>query len=95
MGMSTRVVAYISDKDPTYQKHASVLRACIDADIEELPKETALYFGSKHPEEYLLEEKLEIDMKVNEYSEDDSEIYEVLVEDIPQGTYKIKFSNNW
>lgn len=50
--MSTHVIGHRSNNDPTYLKHAKVLRACIDAEIEELPKETAEYFGHSEPDEY-------------------------------------------
>jgi len=62
MGMSKHIIAYISDQDPIYQKHANVLKACISAEVLKLPKETAEYFDSEIPEKYLLEKKLEINL---------------------------------
>lgn len=95
MGMSIQVTAYIKDDDPTYIKHAKVLKACLDADIQILPIETAEYFRSPYPEEYLFDEKLEIKIPMTEYSDDDIEGYEILVKDIPVGTHKIRFANSW
>lgn len=94
MGMSTHIVAYISDKDPTYQKHKAVLMACIEANIKELPKETAEYFGSRAPEQYLAEEKLEIEIPKEEWGDDYSQGYEIKMKDIPQGVHKIRFYNS-
>lgn len=74
---------------------AKVLNACIEAGISELPKETAEYFGSKYPEQYLLEEKLEIKIPKHEYSEDMTEGFEIIVSEIPEGVHKIRFVNSW
>lgn len=96
MGMSTHIQAYINDDDVTYRKHAKVLKACAEAEIS-LPKETAEYFNVSVQESslYLLDEKLEIEIPFSEYSDDSSEGYEILIKDIPQGTYKIRFTNSW
>lgn len=97
MSMSTNVQAFISDKDETYKKHKKVLLACVEAEIKELPKETAKYFGSKYPEKYLLEEKLTIQIPVHKYEDNEmaSQGYEIFVSEIPKGTCKIRFSNSW
>ena len=95
MGMSTYVQAYISPDDETYKKHSAVLRACIHAEVS-LPKETAEYFGTQYAEEYLFDEKLEIEIPVIEWSDEySSSGFEILVKDIPIGTYKIRFVNSW
>jgi hypothetical protein len=94
MGMSQYVKAYISDTDSTYQKQAKVLRACLEAEIS-LPEETAKYFGSKEPEEYLLYEKLEIEIPKTYFSEDGIEGFEISVKDLPVGVHKIRFINSW
>ena len=94
--MSTRVVGFISDDDPTYKKHSKVLIACYEAGIKELPKETSDYFGSDCPELYLLEEKLEI--KIPKYNYDDGDMqegFEIIVSEIPEGVSKIRFINSW
>lgn len=95
MGMSKCIKAFIPDTDETYQKHKKVLLACVDAEIKELPKETAEYFGSKHPEMELLEEKLEVKLKhgkhFTEFSEDMTEGFEVNIASLPKGTTKLKF----
>jgi len=95
MGMSTRVIALISPDNDLYQKHLKVLRACIDAEIEELPRETAEYFGSECPEEYLAEEKLETSIPATEYDVDMEEGYEIIVSEIPKGVHTIRFVNSY
>jgi hypothetical protein len=95
MGMTTYVKGFVSPENETYKKHAKVLMACIDAGVSELPKETAEYFGSKYPEEYLLEEKLETHIPKHEYSEDMREGYEIIVSEIPKDVYKIRFVNSY
>ena len=95
MSMSTRVIGFTSNADATYQKHAAVLNACINAEVEELPKETAKYFGSKYPDESLLESKLEIEIRKHEYREDMQDGFEVYVGEIPEGVFKIRFVNSY
>jgi len=95
MGMSTRITGFVSPENEKYKKHAKVLIACIEASISELPKETAEYFGSKYPEQYLLEEKLEIKIPKHEYHEDMIEGFEIIVSEIPDGVHKIRFVNCW
>jgi len=95
MGMSTRVTAFASDKDETYKKHAKVLMACVEADILELPKETAEYFGSIYPEECLLEKKMEIKIEIHDWQDDMADGFEIYISEIPKGVYKIRFSNHW
>ena len=95
MGMSTHVVGYRSANDPEYAKHAKVLRACIEADIKLLPKETAEYFNSEYPEEYLFEEALEVKIPMTEYSGDMVEGYEIKVSEITSGVETIRFYNSY
>jgi len=95
MGMSTHVVGFISPDNELYQKHLKVLRACIDAEVSELPKETAEYFGCEYPEEYLIEEKLETHVPVHEYGADMQEGYEIIVSEIPKGVHTIRFVNSY
>ena len=94
MGMTTSVIGFVSEENELYKKHSKVLLACIDADISKLPTETAEYFGSEYPEEYLLEEKLEIKIPKHEYNEDTREGFEVIISEIPKGVYKIRFVNS-
>lgn len=93
--MSTRVIGFVSEENDTYKKHSKVLIACIEAGISELPKETAEYFGSKYPEKYMLEEKLEITIPTHKYCEDMTQGFEVYVKEIPEGVEKIRFVNSW
>lgn len=99
MSMSTYIQAFTPDTDPTYQKHKKVLLACIDAGIEELPKETATYFGSKYPEREQIEEKLRVQLKegvhYKDYREDMSQGFEIELKDIPKGVTKLRFVNSY
>jgi hypothetical protein len=92
MGVSTHITGFISAENDLYKKHARVLRACIDAGIEVLPKETAEYFGSEYPEEYLFEEKLEIYMPVHDWTDECCDGCEIFVNEIPEGVHKIRIS---
>lgn len=94
MGMSTHVIGFVSPDDEDYIKHSKVLLACSEANVS-LPKETAEYFGCEAPEEYLLEQKLEIKIPLTEWSDDCSEGYELLVSELPKGVHKIRFVNSW
>ena len=93
--MSTSVTGFVSPENDLYKKHSKVLLACIEAEIKELPKETAEYFGNKYPDEYLLEKKLEMDIPTHEYNEDSCSGYEIVVSEIPTGVHKIRFVNSW
>jgi len=95
MGMSTDIIGLVSSDDKTYQKHAKVLQACIDADIQELPKETADYFGSKYPDEELLEAKLSVEIPKHKYQDESSSGFEIYISSIPKGVNKIRFVNSW
>ena len=95
MGMSTHVTGFVSPENENYKKHSKVLIACIEAGISELPKETAEYFGSKYPEKYLLEEKLEVKIPTSERSNEYSSGFEIIVSEIPDGVHKIRFANSW
>ena len=93
--MSTRITGFVSPENENYKKHSKVLIACIEAGIKELPKETADYFGSKNPEEYLLEEKLETTIIKHGYQKDMEEGFEIIVSEIPKDVHKIRFVNSW
>lgn len=95
MGMSTHVIGFIPDDDKTYKMHAKVLLACLEASINELPKETAEYFGSKYPDRTLFEQKLQVDIPVNKWQHEDSVGYELEVNKIPSGVAKIRFYNSY
>lgn len=91
MSMSLRVTGFIPATDPTYIKHANVLRACVDAEIGLLPGKTAAYFGAPLAELYLLEEKLTVDLPLSKYQTDSEDGYELRVADIPPGVERIRF----
>jgi hypothetical protein len=94
MGMSTHVVGFRSDNDPEYKKHSKVLRACIDAGIKQLPKETADYFGYASPEEYLFEDALEIEIPTKKWGDFYRQGFEIKVSEIPSGVDIIRFYNS-
>jgi hypothetical protein len=92
--MSTRITGYVSPTDSEYIKHSKVLMVCLEADVS-LPDETAKYFNSTYPSMDLLDEKLEVNIPKHEYGEDMSQGFEVILSEIPEGVYKIRFVNNW
>lgn len=93
--MSTSVYGLVSPDNELYKKHAKVLIACLEAGIEELPKETALYFGEKEPYEYLLIEKLKIRIPHDIIDEDMVDIFEIDLTNLPEGVTKIRFVNSY
>lgn len=93
--MSTSVIAFVSEENETFKKQVKVLKACIEAGIEELPKETAKYFGESYVCESLIEAKLEIEIPTIDYSGDAEEGFEIVVSEIPEGTHKIRFVNSY
>jgi hypothetical protein len=95
MAMTTNVTGFVSPEDENYKKHSKVLIACIEAGVSKLPIETAAYFGSEYPGKYLLDEKLEIKIPYKEWNDDTSEGFEIIVSEIPEGVYKIRFANSW
>jgi hypothetical protein len=95
MSVTTSVRGFVSPENDKYKKHAKVLIACIEAGVSELPKETAEYFGSKYPEKYLLEEKLEIKIPMQEYIGNAERRFEIYISEIPEGVHKIRFVNSW
>lgn len=95
MGMSTRVIGFVSPDNEDYRKQSAVLKACIEAGISRLPDETADYFGSAYAEEYLLEEKLSCTIPQHEWHADMQEGYEIIVSEIPADIHKIRFVNSY
>ena len=88
MSMSTNIIGFRTDQD-------KVLNACIEAGIKKLPDETAAYFGSEYPEEYLAEEVLKVEIPKEAWSEDMRSGYEIEVSKIPVGVEIIRFYNSW
>lgn len=98
MGMSTHIEAFIPDTDAEFQKHKKVLLACLDANIS-LPEESEIYFGSKWPDLYLLDEKLKFNLVFKshyvEYKSGDSDGFEIDLSKLPKSVSKIRFYNSW
>jgi hypothetical protein len=91
MSVSISVEAYRDKNLNPYKKHAAVLRACIDAGIKYLPKETAEYFSCNEPSEHLFDEKLSADLKVQEFEDDYKWGFVLDVRDIPEDVTTILF----
>lgn len=98
MGMSTHIQAFIPDTDAEFKKHKKILLMCLENEVS-LPKETAEYFGNEDAEEYLLDEKLEIELEENvhykDWSDESSQGFEVDLSKLPKGVAKLRFYNNW
>lgn len=90
MGMSYYVQGFVSPDNEQYQKHCKVLRACIDAGVS-LPKETAEFFGDDSPEEYLFEDKLQVEVPNHEWNGDCANGLEIKVSEIPKEVDTIRF----
>ena len=91
MGISTRLIGFVSPDNEDYKKHAAVLRACLDANNKWLPEATSEFFENIFAEEYLLEEKLEIEIPYHTYEEDMQEGFEIILSEIPAEVHKIRF----
>jgi len=95
MSMSTYVTGFVLPNDETYKKHVKVLEACLEADIEKLPEETAKYFDCSYPSKRLIEEKLTIEIPIHENNIEAEDRLEILVSEIPKGVHKIRFTNSY
>lgn len=93
--MSTHVVAFTSPNNTEYQKHAKVLKVCLEAGLKQLPPETAEYFGDSYVHESKLDEKLEVEIKHHEWGAEMRDGVEVYLKDIPAGVEKIRFYNSY
>jgi len=98
MVMSTHIEGFMPDTDLEYQKHKKVLLICQESGVS-LPKETAEYFGEDDPNSYLLDEKLEIELKLGvhyeDYQENSSVGFEVDLTKLPKGVTKLRFTNSY
>lgn len=93
MSMSTDITLLRDKNDPTYQKNLKVFLACKEAGAT-LPKEIDDYFGGWGFDNNI-ESPLEIPFKPREWSEGDSEGYEIDIDSLPQGVTTIRFYNSW
>lgn len=98
MGMSTHIRAFTPDNDPDYQKHKKILLFCMESEVS-LPPETAAYFGSNKPNHYLLDQRIEMDLKEDvhytPWSDDSCQGFEVDLTKLPKGVTKLRFYNSW
>ena len=96
--MSTHIIAFIPDTDPTFQKHLSVYNVCREAGVS-LPKETADYFGSNQPYSGLPEEKLEFKLEkgvhYKNFSQNMCQGFEIEIDKLPKEVTKIRFFNSY
>lgn len=92
MSLSINVTAFTSPENAEYQKHAKVLKVCLEAGLKQLPPETAEYFGDSYVHESKLDEKLETKVPTKSWHNDYSNGYEVYIKDIPAGVDKLRFS---
>ena len=95
MGMSIEVSGLISNDNELYKKHAKVLIACVEADVEKLPAETAMFFNEEYADENLLEGVLKIDVPFQKRNTDSSVIHEIKVSEIDPKTDIIRFIQSW
>lgn len=95
MGMSTHIKGFILPTNPEYIKHANVLKACNEAGIKKLPKETADYFGEDYPELSLLEDKLAVRIPCHEFNADMMDGFDVKLSELPPGIDIIRFYNSY
>jgi hypothetical protein len=96
MGMSRHIQAFIPETDEEFKKHKKILLMCLEHKVS-LPKETAEYFGSNDAEEYLLDEKLQIelekDVHYKEWSDESCEGFEVDLSKLPKEVTILRFFN--
>lgn len=96
--MSTHIMAFMPDTDADFKKHKKILLACMEAEVS-LPKETAEYFGEEDAEEYLLDEKLSVELKegvhYKDWSDESSQGFEVDLSKLPKWITKLRFCNSW
>lgn len=96
MSTSTRLLAFIPDTDETYQKQKKVLIACYEGGIQSLPKETADYFGYTYPEIGAIEDKLKVKLiegtHYKNWSDANSDGFEIDIKDLPKGVTKLFFN---
>lgn len=96
--MSTHIQAFTPDTDPEYVRHKKVFLVCKESRVG-LPPETAAYFGYDVPEDYLLDDKLNVTLKEGEHYHHlrmgSSEGFEIDIVKLPPGVTKLRFYNNW
>ena len=98
MSVDYYMVGVIDKSNEVYKKHYNVYKACLEAGIKELPKETAIFFNSWLVDMVSLDEKVDISIPQCDYlSEDfkkadinDNCIAFIDVKDIPNGCHRIE-----
>lgn len=94
MGMSTKIVAFVSSNDPIFQKHWRIWTMCRDERVS-LPKETEEYFrGCDSPEDKLTVNLVK-GQHYTDYHEDMVEGFEVDITKLPPGVQVLRFYNSF
>lgn len=93
--MSTHIYGLASTQSDEFLKHEAVLLACYNAGIDELPQKTAEFFNTKWSEPTVLTEfrERQVPYVLLQDEKDMSDIFEVVVKDIPEGVDIIRFVN--
>lgn len=99
MSMITEIYGLGSTQSDEFLQHEAVLIACYNAGIHELPQKTAEFFNTKYSEPCVLKEfrKQEVPFQntLVQGEEEVSDIFEVVVADIPKGVDIIRFVNSY
>lgn len=91
--MSSHLVAFIPDNDPTYQKHLRIFQMCKTEGVS-LPKETEDYFGGEKPEEKL-RFPLTKGVHYKNHSEEMEDGFEVDLSKLPKEVTRLRFVNSY
>lgn len=98
MSMSTEIYGLASSQSKEFLLHEAVLLACHNAGIDDLPLKTAEFFNTRWSDPCVLKEfrKREVPFtKVNDERELVSDVFEVVVANIPKGVDIIRFVNSY
>jgi len=95
VSMSTQVIGLIKQDEEKYQQMYKVYQACIDADIE-LPDTVIGFFNlDEYDEPDPGGVRIDISAAVEEWSDESSMGYQVVVAKLPKDVTVIRFYNSW
>jgi hypothetical protein len=95
MSATYTVKGYRSAKNPTYQKHLRILQVCKEEQVS-LPGETAAYFDRPNINYLDPEEVLSFEIPFQEVKPTEGNHgWEVFLDQLPEGTEKIRFEMGW